>query len=530
MSDSTRTGRLAQVGVCVTAALLLSWLPLMTAPLVRASGRQPLLWLDETGRPSSAAAVALSLLQHAGDDALDPADYDTDRLNQLASDLALADPATTERATFEAALNAAMLAYLHDLHFGRIDPRDVAFRLPPRPDRHDLPNMLRRAVNEGTLSALATELRPQLAQYRLLRAMLPRYRTLALDPTLQAPPPFRATIRPGDRYEAAASLRHELAALGDLPGNASDERLADRYDGAVVDGVKRFQVRHGLLPDGVLGPQTVAALRVPLSWRVRQIELALERLRWLPDIGPGRLLVLNIPMFRLWAWDHLQPNGVPLFGMDVIVGRALDAQTPVLQGELGEITFRPYWNVPFSITKREVLPALARDPDYLTRQDMEIVRGMGDDAPTAAPTPEALAGLADGTLRVRQRPGPNNALGLIKFEMPNEDDVYLHGTPAQALFSKSRRDFSHGCVRVADPLALATWALAPQPAWTRETIAAAMSGSGTVRVPLDRPIQVLLFYTTAAVMPEDGTIRFAEDIYHHDARLDRVLRAATRTH
>jgi murein L,D-transpeptidase YcbB/YkuD len=161
---------------------------------------------------------------------------------------------------------------------------------------------------------------------------------------------------------------------------------------------------------------------------------------------------------------------------------------------------------------------------------MEIVRGMGDDAPTAAPTPEALAGLADGTLRVRQRPGPNNALGLIKFEMPNEDDVYLHGTPAQALFSKSRRDFSHGCVRVADPLALATWALAPQPAWTRETIAAAMSGSGTVRVPLDRPIQVLLFYTTAAVMPEDGTIRFAEDIYHHDARLDRVLRAATRTH
>jgi murein L,D-transpeptidase YcbB/YkuD len=201
----------------------------------------------------------------------------------------------------------------------------------------------------------------------------------------------------------------------------------------------------------------------------------------------------------------------------------------VLQGELREITFRPYWNVPFSIVKREVLPALAREPDYLTRQDMEIVRGMGDDAQVVAPTAEALSGLAAGTLRVRQRPGPNNALGLIKFEMPNKEDVYLHGTPAQALFSRSRRDFSHGCVRVADPIALATWALTPQPTWTRDAIVAAMNGPRPVRVRLARPIHVLLFYTTAAVMPEDGTIRFAEDIYHHDAPLDRALRAATRT-
>jgi murein L,D-transpeptidase YcbB/YkuD len=222
---------------------------------------------------------------------------------------------------------------------------------------------------------------------------------------------------------------------------------------------------------------------------VRQIELALERLRWLPHLSDERLVALNIPMFRLWAWDAIPPAGTPLFGMDVIVGRAGSTQ------------------------------------DYLRREDMEIVRGAGDNATRVPLTADAVKRLKQGVLRVRQRPGPKNALGLIKFVFPNREDVYMHGTPAQALFARSRRDFSHGCVRVADPVALAEWVMKGLPDWTRDRILAATMGAETVHTKLPRPIQVILFYTTAAVMPEDGTIRFADDIYRQDVRLEQALAA-----
>jgi murein L,D-transpeptidase YcbB/YkuD len=290
-----------------------------------------------------------------------------------------------------------------------------------------------------------------------------------------------------------------------------------------VEGVKRFQIRHGLELDGILGKGTQAALRVPLAWRVRQIELALERLRWLPDLGDRRLIAINIPMFRLWAWDSTPPNDAPSLAMDVIVGRALSTQTPVFDEEMREVIFRPYWNVPRSILRNEILPILERDPDYLRRQNMEIVREAGDNAQPVEATAGNLVLLRQGALRVRQRPGPHNALGLVKFVFPNEEDVYMHGTPAQALFSRSRRDFSHGCVRVEDPVALAEWALKEHPEWTRDRILSAMAGTQSFHVSLARPIQVILFYTTAVVMPGDGTIHFADDIYHHDARLDRAL-------
>jgi murein L,D-transpeptidase YcbB/YkuD len=230
-------------------------------------------------------------------------------------------------------------------------------------------------------------------------------------------------------------------------------------------------------------------------------------------------------MFRLWTWNTIPPDDTPAFGMSVIVGRALDTETPVFEHEMRELIFRPYWNVPPSILREEILPIIKRDPAYLERENMEIVRGPGDDAVAVDATRENIAGLERGALRLRQRPGPRNALGLVKFVFPNEENVYMHGTPAQALFERSRRDFSHGCVRVEDPVRLAEWALAEQPDWNRDRIIAAMDGPESFHVRLAQPIQVILFYTTAAVMPEDGTLHFAEDIYRHDARLDRALRA-----
>jgi murein L,D-transpeptidase YcbB/YkuD len=481
------------------------------------------LWSDTVGRPTGDARAALRVLGHAADEGLDPFDYFKGALDRLAPSVETGTPAAIDLARFDVAVSAGMLRYLRHLHRGRVDPRTIGFRLDAPQDQHDFAELLRSARADRRLAEAAAELRPPLAQYMELRTLLGRYRLLANDSTLVAPPPLTTAIHPGESYGALNVLHRALVSLGDVPADTPRPSPAGRYEAALVDGVRRFQIRHGLEPDGVLGTSTVAALRVPLSWRVRQIELALERLRWLPHLGAERLIVLNIPMFRLWAWDVTPPNEVPLFEMDVIVGRALATQTPVFVEEMREVIVRPYWNVPRSILRHEVLPKLERDPDYLGREGMEIVRGQGDTAPRVELTTESLAQLRQGILRVRQRPGPKNALGLIKFVFPNEEDVYMHGTPAQALFARSRRDFSHGCVRVADPVALAEWVLRDRPQWTRERILAAMSGTRTIHVTLPRPIRVIFFYTTAAVMPDDGTVRFADDIYRHDARLDRAL-------
>ena len=306
-----------------------------------------------------------------------------------------------------------------------------------------------------------------------------------------------------------------------MPGHSAPT-VGERYSGPLVEGVRRFQLRHGLEVDGVLGKATLAALQVPMAWRVRQIELALERLRWLPPLSGPRLIALNIPMFQVWGWDALPPNDVPSFETDVIVGRARSTRTPVLAGKLQEVIFRPYWNVPRSILLNEILPAIRRDPEYLSRQAMELVQGQGDDAPVVEASPENLTLLRQGRLRLRQRPGPRNALGAVKFMFPNDQHVYMHATPAQSLFKRNRRDFSHGCVRVKDPVALAEWVLRDEGDWPRERVQAAMSADRSQQVRLTRPIDVLLFYTTAGIMP-DGTIRFAEDIYDHDTRLDLAL-------
>jgi L,D-transpeptidase YcbB len=482
------------------------------------------LWVDAAGRPGHDANDAMTLLSRAADEGLDPADYHGGPLHRLMAALQTESPLRLRNlASFDVVLSSGMLRYLHDVHSGRVDPRTIGLRLNVPADPHDFAARLRSAVvNRRSIDAVS-EMRPPLAQYEALRGMLTRYRVLSSDRTLEVLPPVAAAVHPGERYAGLGVLQRQLVALGDLPGATPGPAGLAIYEGALVAGVKRLQVRHGLESDGILGKRTLEALAIPLSRRVRQIELALERLRWLPHLGDQRLIAINIPMFRLWAWDSIPPSGMPSFGMDVIVGRALNTQTPVFVEQLQEVVFRPYWNVPRSIARHEILPIIERDPDYLRRQDMEIVKGPGDDARAVAGTAENIALLRQGALRVRQRPGSRNALGLVKFVFPNEENVYMHGTPAQALFSRSRRDFSHGCVRVEDPAALAEWALADRPEWTRNRIQAAMTGSQSVRVKLVRPIQVILFYTTAAVMPEDGTIHFAEDIYLHDARLDRAL-------
>ena len=482
------------------------------------------LWVDADGDPTRDARAALAVIVHAAEEGLEPSDYRGGAVQDLATALA---GATTRQAAdiaqFDVGLSASTLRYFRHVHIGRVDPRSIGFRMTAPADEHDFGALLRSALAEHRLAETAASLTPPLALYHGLRATLAQYRALAADPALGLSTSFVASVKPGEPYIGVMALRRLLVALGDLPANADGRVESSVYEGVLVDGVRHFQLRHGLEADGILGKATQTALGVPLSRRVRQIELALERLRWLPHLA-DRFLAVNIPMFHLWAWDGLPANRAPSLDTDIIVGRALNRQTPVFVEEMKYIIFRPYWNVPPSIVRGEVVPALRRDSDYLRRQDMEIVSGPGDGAHPVALSADSLAGLERGILRIRQRPGPRNSLGLVKFVFPNDYNVYLHGTPAPQLFRQPRRDFSHGCVRVADPVALAEWALKGQPRWTRDAILAAMNADRPSQVTLTRPIQVILFYVTAAVMPEDGTIHFAEDIYGHDAKLDRALR------
>ena len=491
------------------------------------------LWVDPSGRASPDATSALALLAGAASEGLDPADYGGVFLRRWAKTLdATRSRTAADIAVFDLGMSAATLRYLRQLHEGRVNPRAIGFHMSsPADDDHDFPSILRAALASHRVAETAAELTPPLVLYRGLRDALARYRPLADDWTLVSPPAPGKPVKPGDPDPGAADLRRLLAALGDLPRDLPPDApapppAAERpaiYEGDLVDGVKRFQARHGLEPDGVLGEETFAALHVSLPWRVRQIELALERLRWLPHLNPERFVAVNIPMYRLWAWTGIPPSGAPKLGMKVIVGRAFDRETPVFVDEMQYVVFRPYWNVPPSIARGEVLPAIARRPGYLQRQDMEIVAGPGDDARPVPVTAANLALLRQGKLRVRQRPGPKNALGLVKFVFPNDENVYLHDTPAPQLFGRTRRDFSHGCVRVEDPAALAEWALAGEGDWTRARIEAAMNGDRSQRVTLSRPIQVILFYVTAVVMPDDGSVHFADDVYGHDRRLHAAL-------
>jgi murein L,D-transpeptidase YcbB/YkuD len=474
------------------------------------------LWTDLAGRPGPHARQAIALFSAAADDGLEPADYDAASLAAAAGELRSIDPAR-----FDVGMSAAMLRYLRHLHAGRIDPGALGFRVGAPADQPDYVGMLDAAIATGRVAETADAVRPRLWAYAALRRALRQYRALAVEPTQPSLPPHAGTLHAGDAYAGTPELRLLLSALGDLPATEPGAGDSLIYEGPLVAGVKRFQVRHGLDADGVVGPATMRALRTPLAVRVRQIELALERLRWLPHAGGERLVLVNIPMFRLWAWDAMPPLGAPALATDVIVGRALRTHTPVFAAHLREVICRPAWTVPASILRNEMLPAIRRDPDYLRKHGLDVVAPDGRIVDAAT----HLARIGHGGYGLRQRPGTGNALGLIKFVFPNQHDVYMHDTSARELFNRSRRDFSHGCVRVRDPVALAEWALAGVPAWDRTRILEATSGAQTIRVAVGRSTNVILFYVTAIVTPDEGALRFAEDIYGHDVRLERALSA-----
>ena len=330
-------------------------------------------------------------------------------------------------------------------------------------------------------------------------------------------------MKVGDAYAGAAQLRHLLEARGDLAAGDASTAAQPIFDATLSAGLRSFQQRHGLTPDGVLGKSTLTVLQTPIAQRIRQLSLTLERWRWLSPFKSPPIIV-NIPQFELFAFRTTEDRVADILQMNVIVGRTFaHTQTPVFEGDMRYVVLRPYWDVPYSITRKEMLPKIRANPRYLAAQRLEIVNGQSDSSPVVAPTPENIEALAAGKLRLRQQPGEDNALGLVKFMFPNSYNVYLHSTPAHRLFQESVRTFSHGCIRVSDPLALATLVLKDAPGdWTREKIQAAMSGTSTIRVNLTSPINVLILYATA-LATEAGPVLFFDDIYGYDKKLERSL-------
>ena len=341
-----------------------------------------------------------------------------------------------------------------------------------------------------------------------LEEALLQYRQQAADPALQAAwssplPPIGRKLDSGKPYAGLTLLIRRLVALGDLP---ADTPVPERYEGTVVAGITAFQHRHGLEPDGIIGKETLAQLEVAPAARVRQIELNIERLKRLP-FAP-RLLLVNIPGFQL----HVFERDKEIMHMKIIVGSALETRTPMFTEEMRFIEFSPYWNVPPSIARKETIPRLRKEPAYFDEQGFEFYSGQTGADPTLSE--DNLDAVLQGKLRIRQRPGPKNALGDIKFVFPNNDNIYMHHTPATRLFSKARRDFSHGCIRVEAPLALALFVV-DDPEWDAGRMQAAMARGKSSTLRLREPLPVVIAYLTA-LPGDDGRIRFFPDLYGLD--------------
>lgn len=481
------------------------------------------LWVAD-GRPTRQASAVIGFLGNAQQVGLQPDDYDARGLDDWASRIVVAPAGLTETTRFDVSLSRSLLLLLRHLREGRVDPLSVGFSLSRRGDI-DLAGVARDVSRADDVSTAIRQVEPAYAGYRALEEALARYQVLAADSDLRPPHRARLAVRPEDSYADMPALHRLLIAFGDLVEDETtrDTARPQRYSPAIVAAVERFQERHGLEPDGIIGAGTFAALRVPIVQRVEQMELSLERWRWLDRHPPPRYIAINIPAFRLYAFENDSIAANPELTMKVILGSSqMRRATPVFEGTMRQIVFRPYWDVPRSIAIKELIPLIRVDTAYASGESLEIVRGSDARARRYPLTTRNLERVAAATLRLRQRPGPNNSLGLVKFVFPNAHNVYLHGTPATELFVHARRDFSHGCIRVEDPAALAAFVLGGQDEWTPSTIAAAMQGEESRTVTLAHPVEVFILYATA-VVSRAGVISFYPDLYGHDAALARAL-------
>jgi murein L,D-transpeptidase YcbB/YkuD len=413
-------------------------------------------------------------------------------------------------------LTDAFITLACHLSGGCVDPVTIELEWFAKRRNVDVSSVLELALKKKQIREALVRLRPEQGSYARLRQALARYRQLSSKgewPQVSAGPPLKKDSVSGSVVE----LKKRLAASGDL--EAEEEKKGGFFDEKLEQSVITFQKRHGLKADGIVGRVTLNALNVTLKQRVRQMELNMERLRWILGSLEQRCVIVNIADFKL----HVIENGRSILSMKVVVGKRYQ-RTPIFTAKMTYLVINPSWNIPDSIARKEILEKIKKDPHYLAEQNIKVFRGRGSHKEGIDPERIDWTEITPDNLiyRFRQEPGPLNPLGRIKFMLPNQFDVYLHDTPSKRLFSENVRTFSHGCTRIEKPIELAEYVLRDTPAWTRGKLLDAIEKGTEQKVPIPRPLNVYFLYLTAWV-DQDGTIQFRNDIYGRDDRLDEAL-------
>jgi L,D-transpeptidase YcbB len=479
------------------------------------------LWL-EAGRVGEEGLELVAQLREADRDGLNPADYHLSALDSLVGrlDQGSDEDRLRQRVDVDLLLTDAFLLFGSHLMHGRLDPVSVEPAWTASRNGVDLGGILLASLRPGGVRGALGSLRPSGDRYDVLRETLARYREIA-EAGGWGTVPSGPTLDPGMEDPRVRALRDRLEASGDLLSGIRSSADPELYDDLLAEAVRGFQRRHGLDPDARVGSATVRALNVSAAQRSEQLLVNLERWRWLPRDMGNRYVLVNIAGYSV----HVVAGGEEVMRLRAIVGTNY-RRTPVFSARMTYLALAPYWNVPPGIAANDQLPRIREDPGYVARQNMVLF----DNATNRRVDPHAVnwSGMTGAQFnrlyRLRQEPGPNNALGNVKFMFPNQHNVYLHDTPARELFDRVTRTFSSGCIRVERAMELAEFLLSDDPEWTRERLDQTVRQGRERAVTLPRPVPVHVQYWTGWVEP-DGTIQFREDVYDRDERVSAALRS-----
>ncbi len=455
----------------------------------------------------------LTIIGEAPNHGLDPADYHFDSIRSRLDIASKGLKGTTSQVDLDLLLTDAFARLAFTIHFGKLNPEDLdpVWNLSREfGEESDVVDLFLMALDEGSLREFIVASAPEVAEYGRLVKALKEHRSIAENggwPVVPEGP----ILKPGERSPRVKDLRARLAVTDGLTNTSGDPEF---YGEDVEGAVTRFQTRHFLDTDGKMGPKTLEALNIPVETRIDQIRASLERVRWIFRDVPDDFIIADIAGFRL----HFYRNRTRLWTTRIQVGKPYHA-TPVFKDEMTYLVLNPTWTIPPGILRKETLPAARKDPNYLKDRNMSVIRSDGSVVDQS--TVDFNGKFPYG---IRQEPGPNNALGRVKFIFPNPYFVYFHDTPSKSLFGRSARAFSHGCIRTENPLDLAALLLEDKEGWDRARIDKVIESAKMTTVTLDEPLTVFLLYWTAEV-GEDGTIGFREDIYNRDAKIIDGLNA-----
>jgi L,D-transpeptidase YcbB len=459
----------------------------------------------------------IDAVEQAAGEGLNPADYHADILSGLAL-RPMSDFSEDLRADLDLLFSDAFLMLGSHMLEGKVNPQTVHAEWTANRRQRKMESVLTEALEHGDIAVTLDSLRPADPAYRKLMAARQDLTELLGQPWL--PLAVRPTIRPGDQDDRMSEIRHRLSRLGELKEQPPTGEAPRHYDESLEMAVARFQARHGLEPDGLIGPNTLTALNLMPVERLRQIDATLERWRWLPESLGETYVLVNIAGFEL----KMVENGKEVLRKRVIVGQPF-RQTPVFSDRIRYLVFNPTWTVPRTVMIQDQLPQIVRDPDYLSRLKISVYRGWGADRQKVDPLDVDWSSLNRNNFpfQLVQEPGPQNALGQVKFMFPNQYAVYLHDTPGRGLFTRTERSFSSGCIRVEQPFDLAQRLLAASPEWSREKIDRVVSEAEPRTVLLPEPVPVHIQYWTSWV-DSQGRLQSRNDLYNRDARLIDQLR------